>query len=95
MAIPYVQVEGMPIKRLRQVGEYLPILKHRDDMTEAQIVERDQQRHKVDVYNAASHATTDAAYRLAWEIEQGVDVFGLIESGFAIRAEKPGNGGKT
>jgi len=34
LAIPYVKVEGMPLKRLRQVNEYLPILRHLEDMTE-------------------------------------------------------------
>jgi len=39
LAIPYVKVEGMPLKRLRQVNEYLPILRHLEDMTEAEALE--------------------------------------------------------
>lgn len=64
----------------------LPVLKHRDDMTEAEITERDRQRSILPAEFHLDVNLTHAAYRLAWEIEQGIDVFGLIENGFAIRA---------
>lgn len=38
LAIPYVKVEGMPLKRLRQVNEYLPILRHLEDISEAEML---------------------------------------------------------
>ena len=77
----------------------VPILRHRDDMTEAEDNEcmlvhtrwvEDSDLRRVIWSLAKQHKTFDQ-YSTHWLISRGFDVFGLIESGQAIRKEA-GNG---
>ena len=78
-----------------EISEYKPILRHCDDITEAedndymlvhtQWVEESDLR-RVILSLAKQHKTFDQ-YSTHWLISRGFDVFGLIESGQAIRKE--------
>lgn len=97
-------VETFGIKHLRVAADSMtfgcvPILRHFEDMTEAEDNEcmlvhtrwvEDEDLRRVIWSLAKQHKTFDQ-YSTHWLISSGFDVFGLIESGQAIRKEM-GNG---
>ena len=114
-------VETFGIKHLRVAADSMtfgcvPILRHRDDMTEAEAREiweihfgkayeigpfnELEEPCKDEILNSATYGTRNRlntelmlgnSLTLHWFISRGFDVFGLIESGQAIRKEM-GNG---
>ena len=76
-----------------------PILRHRDDMTEAEDNECmlvhtrwiSNEEFKNVIWSLTKQHKTFDQYSTHWLISRGFDVFGLIESGQAIRKEM-GNG---
>ena len=97
-------VETFGIKHLRVAADSMtfgcvPILRHRDDMTEAEDNECmlvhtrwiSNEEFKNVIWSLTKQHKTFDQYSTHWLISHGFDVFGLIESGQAIRKEM-GNG---
>ena len=97
-------VETFGIKHLRVAADSMtfgcvPILRHRDDMTEAEDNECmlvhtrwiSNEEFKNVIWSLTKQHKTFDQYSTHWLISRGFDVFGLIESGQAIRKEA-GNG---
>ena len=97
-------VETFGIKHLRVAADSMtfgcvPILRHRDDMTEAEDNECmlvhtrwiSNEEFKNVIWSLTKQHKTFDQYSTHWLISRGFDVFGLIESGQAIRKEM-GNG---
>lgn len=97
-------VETFGIKHLRVAADSMtfgcvPILRHRDDMTEAEDNECmlvhtrwiSNEEFKNVIWSLTKQHKTFDQYSTHWLISHGFDVFGLIESGQAIRKEA-GNG---
>ena len=81
------------------VSQYKPTLRHLDDMTEAEDNECmlvhtrwiSNEEFKNVIWSLTKQHKTFDQYSTHWLISRGFDVFGLIESGQAIRKEM-GNG---
>ena len=97
-------VETFGVKHLRVAVDSItfgcvPILRHRDDMTEAEDNECmlvhtrwiSNEEFKNVIWSLTKQHKTFDQYSTHWLISHGFDVFGLIESGQAIRKEM-GNG---
>jgi hypothetical protein len=93
-------VETFGIKHLRVAADSMtfgcvPILRHRDDMTEAEDNECmlvhtrwiSNEEFKNVIWSLTKQHKTFDQYSTHWLISHGFDVFGLIESGQAIRKE--------